>query len=335
MDAQAEPEPGSPPGAHQAPARLLPIPDTVSPELQAVIARPLPPDWDAIPQDAAGWRAKVAACAAVAAPDVARVKAGYGLTVTRETLGGVPVFRIRPPKVAAAWRGRLMLHLHGGGYVLHPGEEGAGEGMLMAGLVGVEVISVDYRMAPDHLHPAALDDAAAAWRALAATRDPRSTAVFGASAGGGLTLALMLKMRAEGGPLPGAIAPGTPWADLTGGGDSLAANAFVDGTLVSGRGWVGAAAALYAGGRDLRDPLLSPLFGDFSGLPPAIVTSGTRDLLLSQSVRVHRRLRAAGVEAALQVFEGQSHGQHLEPFVPETAEAFAEIAAFCDARLAR
>ena len=104
--------------------------------------------------------------------------------------------------------------------------------------------------------------------------------------------------------------------------------------LVSDTGWVGAAAKLYAGGRDLRDPLISPLYGDFSGFPPAILTSGTRDLLLSDTVRVHRTLRRAGVDAALQVYEGQSHAQYLDPFVPETEEAFSEIAKFLMRRLA-
>ncbi len=110
-------------------------------------------------------------------------------------------------------------------------------------------------------------------------------------------------------------------------------NAFVDNALVSSAGWASAAAILYAGGRDLRDPLLSPIYGDFSDFPPAILTSGTRDLFLSHTVRVHRKLRQAGVEAILQVFEGQSHAQFLDPFVPETEEAFSEIALFLDRHL--
>ena len=203
--------------------------------------------------------------------------------------------------------------MHGGGYVLYPGEAGAGEAMLMAGYGGFRVVSVDYRMAPDFPFPAALDDAIAVWRALVEGTDPRRMAIFGSSAGGGLTLAMVLRARAEGLPLPAAIAPGTPWADLTGAGDSIQANAFVDNVLVSDTGWVGAAASLYAAGRDLRDPLLSPIYGDFPGFPPAILTSGTRDLFLSHTVRTHRKLRQAGVEATLQVFEGQSHAQFLDP----------------------
>jgi acetyl esterase/lipase len=135
-------------------------------------------------------------------------------------------------------------------------------------------------------------------------------------------------------PLPAAIAPGTPWVDLTGDGDSIHANAFVDNVIVTSTGWVGAAAKLYAAGHDLRDPLLSPIFGDFNGFPPAILTSGTRDLFLSDTVRAHRKLRNAGVKAILQVFEAQSHTQFLTPFVPETEEALGEIARFFDAHLA-
>ncbi len=201
--------------AREVPARDLPVPPHVSAELQAVIARPLAPGWDAVPADAAAWREMAAASAAVAAPDVARIRATYGLNVTAERIAGVPVFRIRPREVAPGWNGRRLMHLHGGGYVLFPGEAGAGESMLMAGLVGVEVVSVDYRMAPDHPFPAALEDAGAVWRALAAEHDPKAMAVFGASAGGGLTLALMLKLKAKAGPIPAAIAPGTSWADLT------------------------------------------------------------------------------------------------------------------------
>ena len=102
------------------------------------------------------------------------------------------------------------------------------------------------------------------------------------------------------------MAPGTPWSDMTGNGDSYAANEFVDNVFVSNRGWLGAAARLYAGAYGLREPLLSPIFGDLRGLPPAILTRRARELFLSNTVRMRRKLRRAGVEAALQVFEGES-----------------------------
>ncbi len=157
---------------------------------------------------------------------------------------------------------------------------------------------------------------------------------LGTSAGGGITFALPLKARELGLAFPAVIGPGSPWVDLTGDGDSVFANAFVDNVIVASDGWAGAAAVLYAGAQGLGGPLVSALYGDFSGFPPAILTSGTRDLLLSDTVRAHRKLRQAGVAAVLQVFEAQSHAQFLTPFAPETEEAFGEIAGFFDRHLA-
>ncbi len=135
---------------------------------------------------------------------------------------------------------------------------------------------------------------------------------------------------------PAAIAPGTPWADLTDTGDTYGSNEWVDNVLVTWDGWLGRAAALYAAGRDLRDPQLSPIYGDFPDFPPTILTSGTRDLFLSNTVRTHRKLRRAGVEAELNVYEGQSHAQYMGNVdAPETREAFTDIARFFDAHLGR
>jgi acetyl esterase/lipase len=323
------------PAARTIPARTLPVPGTVSPELQARIAAPYPADWSMVPRDAAAWREFAARSAAEVAPHLPMILQRLNVTVEATKIAGVAVYHVTPADLPSENRDRLLLHVHGGGYVLYPGEAGAGEAMLMAGYGRFRVVSVDYRMAPDFPFPAALDDAMAVWRSLASERDPRRMAVFGSSAGGGLCLALMLRAKQEGVALPAAIAPGTPWVDLTGAGDTLRSNAFVDNVLVSDSGWAGAAARLYAGGADLADPLISPIYGDFRGLPPAIVTSGTRDLFLSHAVRTHRKLRQAGVEAVLQVFEGQSHAQFLDPFVPETAEALGEIAEFFKAKLMR
>src|SRR6266478_4677036 len=106
-------------------------------------------------------------------------------------------------------------------------------------------------------------------------------AMFGTSTGGGMTLAMELRARTEGLPLPAATAPGTPWSDMTKTGDTFSTNEKVDNILVSNDGWLGDAAKLYANGHDLRDPQLSPVYGDLSGFPPTILTSGTRDLFLS------------------------------------------------------
>lgn len=316
------------------PPRTLPVPGTVSPALQAFIAAPYPPGWDAVPQSAAAWKELAAQSVAAAAPDIAAIRARLDITVEGGSIAGVRVFTITPNTLPPENRDRLLVHVHGGGFVLFPGEAGAGEGMLMAGYGRFKVVSIDFRMAPDFPFPAPLDDAMAVYRALIGGNDPRRMAIFGSSAGGGLALSMILKAKAEGLPLPAAIAPGTPWSDLTGAGDSISANAYVDNVLVTNAGWAGAAAQLYAAGHDLRDPLISSIFGDFTGFPPAIITSGTRDLFLSNAVRTHRKLRRAGVEAVLQVFEGQSHAQFLMPFVPETEDAFGEIARFFRSHLA-
>lgn len=330
VPAQAQPDPAP----RQVPAKLLPVPDTISPGMRGMIAAPSPPGWDTIPQTPEAWRQLAAQSAAEVPPHLPGLQAYLGVTVEALSLASVRVFIVTPNDLPPGNRDRLLIHLHGGGYVLYPGEAGAGEAMLMAGFGRFKVISVDYRMPPDFPFPAALDDALAVWRAALGMADAGRMAVFGSSAGGGLTLALMLRARQEGLPLPAAIAPGTPWSDMTGAGDSFAVNEYVDNVLVSNRGWLGAAARLYAGPRDLREPLLSPIYGDFHGFPPAILTTGTRDLFLSNTVRAHRKLRQAGVEATLQVFEGESHAQYLaDPYAPEAREVFEEIARFFDAHL--
>ncbi len=139
----------------------------------------------------------------------------------------------------------------------------------MAGIGGYKVISVDYRMPPDAPYPAAMDDATAVWKAMLALQKPQTMGVFGTSTGGGMTLALMLRAKQEGLALPAAIGLGTPWSDMTETGDTYRTNEWLDNVLVSYSGYLTPAAKLYAAGRDLKDPQLSPINGDFAGLPPA------------------------------------------------------------------
>jgi epsilon-lactone hydrolase len=171
----------------------------------------------------------------------------------------------------------------------------------------------------------------AVWREAVKMQNPRNMAIFGTSTGGGMTLAMILRAKQEGLPLPAAIAPGTPWSDIDKVGDSYKANEWTDNVLVTWDGWLGRAAKLYANGADLKTPTISPIYGDFKGFPPTILTSGTRDLFLSNTVRTHRKLRRAGVTADLNVYEGQSHAQYqFNIEAPETKEAFTDIARFFD-----
>ena len=327
----------SQPGPRSLPARTVPVPQAdISTAAQALAAAPYRvPAWNADPPDDAGWRAIVAKLADAALPGLARAREQLGVTMEATTVGGVKAFVFTPRTMPDAHRGQLIFNIHGGGYVYGPGESGTAEAMLMCALGGYRVVAVDYRMPPDAPYPAAMDDTVAAWRAVVATTDPRRIGVVGTSTGGGMTLALVLRAKAEGLPLPAAIAPGTPWADLTEVGDTYKTNEWLDNVLVSYSGYLSHAAKLYAAGHDMRDPQLSPIYGDFSGFPPAILTSGTRDLFLSNTVRTHRKLRRAGVDAALNVYEGLSHAQYLfNPAAPETEEVFEDIAAFFDKHLA-
>jgi len=253
------------------------------------------------------------------------------VNVEPTTIGGVKAFVVTPGEITEANRNRVLIHVHGGGYVLGPGEAGTLEAILMAGQGHIKVISIDYRMPPDFPFPAAIDDAMAVYKAILKTTDARKIGIFGTSTGGGMTLVMVLRAKAEGLPLPGAIAPGTPWSDMTKTGDTYFANEMVDDVLVSNDGWLGDAANLYANGHDLKDPMLSPVYGNLKGFPPTILTTGTRDLFLSNTVRVHRKLREAGVVSDLIVFEGLAHAQYL--FIPDSAESkehFAEVGAFFD-----
>ena len=325
------------PGARTTPSKIFGVPtDEVSPQMQTLIANPFPPHMVAAPADAAAWKELINRRAAPTIAAVPALAEKLGVTYKADTMGGVLVYVIEPKVMPEANRHRLLIHVHGGGYVFAPGLAAIPEGMLLASFGGFKVISVDYRMPPDHPYPAAMDDAMAVWREAVKLENPRNMAIFGTSTGGGMTLAMVLRARTEGLPLPAAIAPGTPWSDLTETGDTYFTNEFVDNILVTWNGWLGRAAYLYADGHDLKDPQLSPIYGDFHDFPPTILTSGTRDLFLSNTVRTHRKLRRAGVVADLNVYEGQSHAQYnSDPNAPETKEAFTDIARFFDAHLGK
>ena len=164
------------------------------------------------------------------------VREKLGITMEPTVIGGVDAFILSPKEMPPANRNRLLVHVHGGGYVYNPGEAGTGEAALMAGYGGFKVISIDYRMPPDHPYPAAVDDAMAVWREAVKLADPRNMAIFGTSTGGGMTLAMILRAKQEGLPLPAAIAPGTPWSDLTETGDTYKTNEWLDYVPVSYNG---------------------------------------------------------------------------------------------------
>ena len=318
----------------EAPAKSLPVPTTVSPQMQAIIAQPLRSNWDKPPTTPEGWRELSESNVATVAPQIPAMAERMRVSIEPSTLDGVRVYTITPADMPPQNHNRLAVHVHGGCYVLNPREAALPEAIFLAGFARMKVIAVDYRMPPEAYFPAALDDAVTVYKAAIEMVPPANVAVFGSSAGGALTLEMMLRAKQEGLPMPGAIAPGTPMSDVTKQGDSFQTNAMVDNVLVSPDGFCDAATRFYANGHDLKDPLLSPIYGDVRGFPPTILTTGTRDLLLSNTVRMHRALRQAGTEAVLQVFEGQSHAQfYRDDRVPEVKEAFDEIGMFFNRHL--
>jgi epsilon-lactone hydrolase len=326
----------APPAPREVPARTIPIPDTVSPEMQRLIGRGISNNWNVAPKTDEEWAAAAGRGGGAAGPE----GMGGGNQALLDRMGvksepvvinGVQAYMLTPNVVAPENQNRLLVHVHGGCYVMSGG--GVAEGVYMAGLGHYKVLSIDYRRPPAAFYPAALDDVVNAWKGAIKTNNPKNMGLVGLSAGGALVLSSVLRLKQEGVALPAAMAPGTPMADLTGHGDSFETNKLVDNVLV-GIGRCDAMAEFYAHGHDLKDPMLSPIYGDMHGLPPAILTTGTRDLLLSDTVRVHRKLRDAGVEAELEVFEGQSHAQYNND-TPEGKEAYEEIAKFFDKHLGK
>lgn len=312
-----------------APGRetAFPVPSTVSPELRDMISAGIPDGWNKPPRSVEEWKTWIDAAAQRQLKNLPALREKLGVVMKADIMSGVPVFIIEPKEPVND--GRVLLNLHGGGYVLGPGEAGTQEAVFMAGMGRFRVIYADYRMAPDFPYPAAIDDAMAVYRELLTKTPAESIGVFGTSTGGAMTLILALRAKDEGLPLPGALASGTPWAQLNKVGDSYATNEGVDNVLVSYDGWLAGAAELYAAGHDMEDPYLSPVNGDVHGFPPTLLTSGTRDLFLSNTVRMHLKLREAGVPADLIVFEGLSHAQyHMNADMPEARCHFEELSRF-------
>jgi acetyl esterase/lipase len=251
-------------------------------------------------------------------------------TVEERSIGACPVYVVTPDGIADDDR-RVYLDIHGGAWVMGGGDLCKRTAVVAVSQVAARVWSVDYRMPPDHPFPTALDDCLAAYRTLLDERRAEEIIVGGVSAGGNLAGALVLRARDEGLPLPAGVVLHTGAFDLTHSGDSWTTNAGLDPLL---DGSSTPCVHLYAGDRDLKDPYLSPVFGNLEGFPPTILLTGTRDMLLSDNVRMHRALRAAGVAAELHVWEAAGHGGFLG-MAPEDAERATEIRRFANECWAR
>jgi cation diffusion facilitator CzcD-associated flavoprotein CzcO/acetyl esterase/lipase len=226
-----------------------------------------------------------------------------GVSIAHGSLGGMPCDRI---VAEGADESRAVLHLHGGAYVVGSPRTHRGMAAQIAIASGAPVHLPDYRLGPEHKHPAALEDAVAAYRDLLASGiDAKSIVVAGDSAGGGLAVALATRLRDEGEPLPGGLVILNGWLDLTCSGASMSFNANRDVGLL--RAWTVHGGEVYRGDTDALDPELSPIRADLRGLPPTYLQVGTHDLLLSDSEQFATRAREAGVDVGFERFEGMWH----------------------------
>jgi epsilon-lactone hydrolase len=250
--------------------------------------------------------------------------------VTGVNAGGVPAHWLDPPGVAPD---RVLLFLHGGGYDLGSVHSHGELAARLGRASGMRVLFPEYRLAPEHHFPAAIDDVLAAWRWLRTGQElsARSIAVAGDSAGGGLSVALLVATRDAEEASPAAAVLMSPTVDLTSSGASMTER--VDQDPISTPAMLRQFAADYLAGADPKTPLASPLFASLAGLPPLLIQVGTADLLLSDSERLAAEAAGAGVDVTLEIGQGLPHAYPIMLGTPEAAEATEQTGRFLRARV--
>ena len=312
------------------------IPATVSPEAAAQLSKLYARLGHAPkrerPKTQEDWDRANAQLGAIAAPISTATADALHVTRTEDRLGGVPVLRVRP---AGYKSGRpVILYLHGGAYTFLSAANSLSIPALMSTASGLEVISIDYTLAPRADWRIVTDQVVAVWKAvLASGTKAQSIGMMGDSAGGGLAAGSVLKMRDQHLPLPGALYLISPGTDISGAGDSFTTLAAADPILsTETTAW---SAEAYAAVAEQKNPYVSPVYGDYTqAFPPTLLQVGTREHLLSSSVREYQAIRSGGHEAVLDVYEGMPHvWLSLIPQAPETHIAITRAAAFLAAHL--
>jgi phosphinothricin tripeptide acetyl hydrolase len=249
--------------------------------------------------------------------------------VERVNVPAAPAEWLRPP---SATPGRVVLYLHGGGYVIGSPRSHRHLAAAIAGAAGASALLLDYRLAPEHPFPAAVEDATAAYRwLLDQATAPERIVIAGDSAGGGLTVATLLALREARVPLPAGGVCISPWVDLTCSGASYATKAAAD--PIVRRAGVEEMARAYLGATPPRTPLASPLFADLRGLPPLLIHVGSDEVLLDDAVQLAERAKAAGVDATLEIYDRMIHVWHwFLPMLDEAQTAVEAIGRFVRSR---
>ena len=305
--------------------RVIPVPQTLSPEAQKYLAHlpPLPSAPTLADHRANTDRDRIQRT------DLARKL--YPVGIHTEMLGGVRCDIIQPRNVAKGQRPLVLINVHGGGFNSDSGS--LLEGIPIAYLSGITVVSVYYRLAPEYPFPAAVDDTEAVFKELMKTHKPAQMGLYGTSAGAILTGEVAARLRRDGLPLPGVLGIFSGTGDMSRSGDSAAFFTVrgLAGNLRPPR--PGPLLSPYVGSTDPRDPVLSPIFADLRGFPPSLLVTSTRDILLSGTTDLHRALLRAGVNAQLVVFDGLPHAFWYHLDLPETKEALDIMARFFDKQL--
>lgn len=292
--------------------RVVPVPKTISPEAQAHLATGA--TWAPGPNS----------------PEFAKLidkaRAMYPVKEEDATMGGVKVRIFSPAAIPAAKRDRVLINLHGGGFRVDSGSHV--ESIPIANLTQTKVISVYYRLAPKDTFPAAVDDVIAVYKEVLKTYQPRNIAIFGTSAGASLTAQAAVRIKHDGLPLPASLGIFTVRADFSKAGDSEAFFAVpgLMGATVPNND----AQNVYLGSHDPKDPMASVVYANWKGFPPALLITGTRDLLMSDTINLHRVMLAAGMDAKLVVYDAMPHAFWYMIGIPESKEALEKMAKFFD-----
>jgi monoterpene epsilon-lactone hydrolase len=300
--------------------RVIPVPGTISPEAQKAISWRPPAHW---PPSLAEQRAGTDTFRKGRSEEARKL---YPVTIEEKTLGGVRTDVITPLSIPPEKRERVLINVHGGGFVTDSGS--LVEGIPIANLTQTTVVSVYYRLAPEHPFPAAVDDTVAVYKELLKTYKPQNMGIFGTSAGAILTAEVAVELRRLGLPLPAALGIFSGTGDLSQSGDSEAFYTIwgLGGELKPPS--KGPLVDPYVGKTDPKDPVLSPLYANLRGFPPTLFVTSTRDLLLSGTTILHRAFLHAGVDAQLVVFEALPHAFWYDYHSPETKEALGLMANF-------
>lgn len=301
----------------------VPVPASVSEQAQRFLAAPMPERGARPPlDDVEGWLTYIDRTNERIV--MRHIGQEYPVDVDECAPCGVHTYVLRPHDLPSTGDSPVYLNIHGGGLTAGGGDACRLMALADACFTGMISWAPNYRMPPLHPYPVPLDDCMAVYRHLLQERSPDRIFLGGSSAGGNLATAMLVRAKDEGLPLPRALVLRSPEVDLTESGDSFRVNDGIDNVI----GSLMPMNLLYANGHDLTDPYVSPLFADLSGFPPTLIEAGTRDLFLSNAVRIHRKLRSAGVEAELHVFEAMPHGGFGGS--PEDIEVRTEIRRFLD-----